>query len=34
MVSHPSVLLEARRNYDGVRPQKRDVDGLTIVTYC
>jgi hypothetical protein len=32
-VSHPSVLLEARRIYDGVRPLKRRVDGLTIVTY-
>ena len=33
MVSHPSVLLEARRDYNGVRPQERRVDGLTIVTY-
>jgi hypothetical protein len=33
MVSHPSVLLEARRDYNGVRPEKRSVDGLTIVTY-
>jgi hypothetical protein len=33
MINHPAVLTEARREYDGVRPQKRLVDGLTIVTY-
>lgn len=33
MINHPAVLIEARREYDGVRPQKRVVGGLTIVTY-
>ena len=33
MTSHPAVLAEARRQYDGVRPQKREVEGQTIVTY-
>lgn len=33
MIDHPAVLAEARREYDGVRPEKRVVDGLTIVTY-
>jgi hypothetical protein len=33
MINHPAVLAEAQRDYDGVRPQKRVVDGLTIVTY-
>ncbi len=33
MISHPAILAEVRREYDGVRPQHRDVDGLAIVTY-
>jgi hypothetical protein len=33
MINHPAVMAEARREYDGVRPQRRVVDGLTIVTY-
>jgi hypothetical protein len=33
MIDDPAVIAEARREYDGVRPQTRLVDGLTIVTY-
>lgn len=33
MIGHPAFLAEAHREYDCVRPQKRVVDGLTIVTY-
>lgn len=33
VVDHPAVLAEARREYNGTRPQSRVVDGLTIVTY-
>jgi hypothetical protein len=33
MINHPAVLTEARREYDGVKPHKRVVDGVTIVTY-
>jgi hypothetical protein len=33
VISHPAVLTEARREYNGVKPQKRVVDGVTIVTY-